>query len=63
MSKKAEELIPPPDFKRTHVTNYVLEQDRKALARIEQSRKMREDMKVLRTKEVSDVLESQSDPF
>lgn len=58
MSKKEEELIPPPDFKRTHVTNYVLEQDRKTLARIEQARKMREDMKVLRTQEVNHVLES-----
>ncbi len=52
MKTKEEELIPPPDFKRTHVTNYVLEQDRKTLARIEQARKMREDMKVLKIKEV-----------
>lgn len=50
---KTDELIPPPDFKRTHVTNYVLEQDRKTLARIEQSRKMREDMKVLKIKDTS----------
>ena len=42
MKTKEDELIPPPDFKRTHVTNYVLEQDRKTLARIEQARKMRE---------------------
>jgi hypothetical protein len=53
MKTKEEELIPPPDFKRTHVTNYVLEQDRKTLARIEQSRKMREDMKVLKIKDAS----------
>lgn len=40
--KQKFELIPMPDFKRSHVTNHVLEQDRKVLARIKSGEKFRE---------------------
>jgi len=39
--KQKYELIPMPDFKRSHVTNHVLEQDRKTMARIRDSERMR----------------------